>query len=57
MLSYQKSAYSSLQQMPNPLSNTLGKEKFKQVRENCGCSSSTQKLLYDKKKQKLIDLR
>ena len=56
MLSYQNSAYSSLQQMPNPLSNTPGKEKFKQVRENCGCSSSTQKLLYDKK-QKLIDLR
>ena len=51
MLSYQKSVYSSLQQMPNPLSNTPDKEKFKQVRENCGCSnSSTQKLLYDKKK-------
>lgn len=56
MLSYQKSAYSSLQQMPNPLSNTPGKEKFKQVRENCGCSSSTQQST-DKKKQKLIDLK
>ena len=51
MPSYQKSAYSLLGQIPNPLSNTPGKENFKQVRENCGCSSSnTQELRNSKKK-------
>ena len=38
MPSYQKSAYSLLDKYLIIIKNP-GKEKFKQVRENCGCSS------------------